>query len=201
MQQSFQNADMENEVGDETLLDAIAQGNIWAMEMLYTRYHRLLYSLAYRMVSDHHVAEDLLQDTFIAVWKRSSTYSPQAGAARNWLISIVHHRAVDHLRKMRRRGMLAAEAPLEQLEIDEKAAVPDVWDTAWQHIQSSQVHLILLKIPPEQRQIIELAYFRGWTHSEIAKGMKIPLGTVKARMRLGLRRLKCLLEEMGFNEF
>ncbi len=104
--QGFMDADFRDEPSDEALLDAIAGGATWAMESLYQRYSRMLYSLAYRMVADHQVAEDLLQDAFMAVWKRSTSFSPQAGGARNWLISILHHRAIDYLRKVRRRSVI-----------------------------------------------------------------------------------------------
>src|ERR1700680_3745239 len=188
-----------NELSDEALLYAIAGGAVWAMDSLYQRYSRILYSLAYRMVADHQIAEDLLQDAFLSIWRRSTSFSPQAGAARSWLISIIHHRAIDHLRRVRRRSSMQ-EAPLEELEFDERTAVADAWDEAWRSVQSSQVRAALMKIPTEQRMVIELAYFQGWTHSEIAEGCQIPLGTVKARLRLGLTRIKRVLEEMGLRE-
>jgi len=197
--QTFEDGDSPNELSDEALLNAIAGGAVWAMDSLYQRYSRILYSLAYRMVADHQIAEDLLQDAFLSVWRRSTSYSPQAGAARSWLISIVHHRAIDHLRRVRRRSTIQ-EAPLEELEFDETAAVADVWDEAWRNIQSSQVRAALMQIPTEQRMVIELAYFQGWTHTEIAEGTQTPLGTVKARMRLGLNHLKRTLLEEGFDE-
>lgn len=188
-----------NEPSDEALLQAIADGEMWAMESLYDRYNRVLYSLAYRMVADHQVAEDLLQDAFLSIWRRATSYSPQAGAAHSWLISILHHRAIDHLRGVRRRASVQ-EAPLEEIELDETRAFPDVWDAAWQSMKGSQVHAALKRIPVEQRLVIELAYFQGWTHSEIAEGIHIPLGTVKARMRLGMQHLKRILEQMGLDE-
>jgi RNA polymerase sigma-70 factor (ECF subfamily) len=151
------------------------------------------------MIADHQVAEDLLQDAFIAVWKRSTSYSPQVGAARSWLITILHHRAIDYLRKVRRRSNIQ-EAPLEEIEFEETVAFPDVWDEAWRNVQSSQVRAALLQIAPEQRLVIELAYFQGWTHIEIAEGTQTPLGTVKARMRLGILRLKHILQQMGMDE-
>ncbi len=169
------------------------------MDSLYQRYSRILYSLAFRMVADHQVAEDLLQDAFLAVWRRASTYSPQTGAARSWLISILHHRTIDYLRRVRRRSTIQ-EAPLEELELNESIAYPDAWDAAWQSVKSSQVRAALMKIPPEQRLVIELAYFQGWTHSEIAEGTQISLGTIKARMRLGLLHLKQILIQMGIDE-
>ena len=192
-------AESQNEPSDEALLNAIAGGAVWAMESLYQRYSRILYSLAYRMVADHQVAEDLLQDAFLAVWRRAITYSPQTGAARSWLISILHHRTIDYLRRVRRRSTIQ-EAPLEELELNESIAYPDAWDAAWQSVKSSHVRAALMKIPAEQRLVIELAYFQGWTHSEIAEGTQIPLGTIKARMRLGLLHLKQILIQMGIDE-
>ncbi len=197
--QTYKDAGPPNELSDEALLLAIADGAVWAMESLYQRYSRILYSLAYRMVADHQVAEDLLQDAFLAVWRRATSYSPQTGAVRNWLISILHHRTIDYLRRVRRRSTIQ-EAPLEEMELDGSIAFPDVWDEAWQSVKSSQVRAALIKIPTEQRLVIELAYFQGWTHTEIAEGTQIPLGTVKARMRLGLIHLKQVLAQMGMDE-
>lgn len=197
--QLFKDAESSNDLSDEALLNAIADGAVWAMESLYQRYSRILYSLAYRLVADHQVAEDLLQDAFLAIWRRSTSYSPQMGAARSWLISILHHRAIDHLRRVRRRSTLQ-EAPLEELELDETTAFPDVWEEVWRSVKSSQVRAALMKIPVEQRLVIELAYFQGWTHSEIAEGVQVPLGTVKARLRLGLIHLKHALEQVGMDE-
>ena len=93
-----------DQLSDEVLLSAVARGAVWAMDMLYERYSRILYSLAYRMVADHQVAEDLLQDAFLAVWRRATSYSPQSGAARSWIVSIMHHRTIDYLRALRLRG-------------------------------------------------------------------------------------------------
>ncbi len=184
------------DLSDEELLHAIADKKVWAMEPLYDRYSHLLYSLAYRVVTDNQVAEDLLQETFFAVWRNASSYSAQSGLVRSWLISIIHHRAIDYLRSLRRRGG-ANKVPLEDIEHEESMAVPDVWDEAWLDIQGAQVRTALLQLSQEQRNVIELAYFKGWTHSEIAEGCQIPLGTVKARMRLGLARLRRILQEMG----
>ncbi len=189
-----------DELPDEALLKAIAEGAFWAMEQLYHRYSRMLYSLAYHMVSDPQIAEDLTQDSFLAIWRRASSYSPQSGAARSWLVSIVHHRSIDYLRSVRRRSTTMKEAPLEEIELDERVAFPDVWDSVWRSVQSAQVKAGLRKLPPEQRLVIELAYFQGWTHTEVAEGLQLPLGTVKARMRLGLIHLKRILEQMGLND-
>ncbi len=114
---------------------------------------------------------------------------------------ILHKQAplADHLRRVRRRSTLQ-EAPLEELELDETTAFPDVWEDVWRSVKSSQVRAALMKIPAEQRLVIELAYFQGWTHTEIAEGVQIPLGTVKARLRLGLIHLKHALEQVGMDE-
>lgn len=188
-----------NELTDEFLIGAIASGGVWAMEPLYQRYNRILYSLAYRMVADHQVAEDLIQEAFLSVWRRATSYSPQFGGVRSWLVSIVQHRTIDYLRAVRRRANIK-ETTWEEAEQEEQRAFPDVWEEAWRSVQSSQVRAALMRIPIEQRMVIELAYFQGWTHTEIATGCQMPLGTVKARMRLGLQHLKHTLEEMGVNE-
>ena len=188
-----------DELSDEALINALAEEAEWAMEPLYERYNRVLYSLAYRMVADHQVAEDLLQDAFLSVWRRATSYSPQSGSVRSWLISIVHHRTIDYLRTVRRRAGLK-EVTWEEVEQDERTAFPDVWEEALRSVQSGQLRAALMNIPSEQRMVIELAYFQGWTHSEIAEGCEIPLGTVKARMRLGLSHLRLQLAQMGVDE-
>lgn len=188
-----------NDIEDEVVIQAITSGAMWAMELLYDRYYRILYSFAYRMVSDHQVAEDLLQEAFMAVWKRSVTYSRQAGTVRSWLFSIMHHRAIDYLRAVKRRAVFN-EVTLDEADQDERVALADTWDAVWHSVQSHQVREALMSLSTEQRLVIELAYFQGWTHAEIAEGCHLPLGTVKARMRLGLMHLKRALEKMGVHE-
>ena len=191
-----QNAPPAAELSDEALIHAIAAKAVWAMDQLYERYNRLLYSLAFRMVSDHQIAEDLLQESFLSVWRNAASYSRQMGEVRSWLASIIHHRTIDYLRATRRRAGLNS-ATLDDVERDESVATPDVWDEAWMSIQSAQVRDALTKLSQEQRKVIEMGYFQGWTHSEIAEGLQLPLGTVKARMRLGLMHLKRILQQMG----
>ncbi|HLZ59094.1 MAG TPA: sigma-70 family RNA polymerase sigma factor [Ktedonosporobacter sp.] len=186
-----------SEISDERLMRDVARGQAWAIEALYQRYSGTVYALAYRIVADHQVAEDLLQEAFVAIWKGATSYAPQSGAVRTWLLSIAHHRAIDYLRSLRRRAALNS-VPLEEVEMI--SATSDVGEDVWQSIQGAQVREALMRLPVEQRLVIELAYFQGWTHMEIAAGCHIPLGTVKARMRLGLVRLKRLLEQMGISE-
>ena len=183
-----------NEVDDETLMKAITVGQVWAMEALYFRYNTMLYSLAYRMVADQPVAEDVLQESFLAVWRRASTYSPQLGAVRSWLVSIVHHRAIDHLRHVRRRAAFKGST-LDEVDCNGSMASPDVWEVVWRSVQGAQVREAVKMLPPRQRVVIELAYFHGLTYAEVARTCQLPLGTVKARMRFGLMRLRRLLDQ------
>ncbi len=185
-----------DQFSDEDLIQAIASGAMWAMEQLFVRYSRMLYALAYRMVTDQQVAEDLVQEVLLAVWRRAASYTPQLGTARSWLFSIMHHRTIDYLRRVRRRSILK-QTKWEEVDLDERMAAPDVWDEAWRSVQSELVHTALTQLSPEQQRVIELAYFQGWTHIEIAERLQLPLGTVKARIRLGLIHLKRILERIG----
>ncbi len=188
-----------DDISDEALIRAIAVGVTWAMEQLYDRYSRLLYSLVYRMVKDHQIAEDLLQESFLAVWRRANSYSAQSGSVRGWLIAIVHHRTIDYLRSVNWRDK-GEQVSLLEVDYDDALAFPDAWDETWRGVQGAQVRKALQQLSNEQRQVIELAYFQGLTHKEIAEHVPLPLGTVKARMRLGLLRLKHLLAQVGLTE-
>src|SRR5947209_6043803 len=188
-----------DQFSDEDLIYAIATRAMWAMEQLFVRYGRMLYALAYRIVTDQQVAEDLVQEVLLAVWRYAASYTPQLGAARSWLFSIMHHRAIDYLSRMRRRSILK-QTRWEELTLDESMAVSDVWDEAWRSLQSELVHTALAQLSPQQQRVIELAYSQGWTHTEIAEGLQLPLGTVKARLRLGLLHLKRILAEIGVQE-
>jgi len=182
-----------DEISDRTLISAIAGKAVWAMEILYQRYNRMLYTLVHRIVGNQQVAEDLMQEAFFAVWQNAHSYVPQIGEVRSWLISIFHHKAIDYLRSLQRRATIQ-QVELEQVDLQDRVAVGDVWDVAWQSVQRDLIREAMMNLPREQRMVIELAYFQGWTHSEIAKGTHLPLGTVKARMRLGMLHLKRLLE-------
>lgn len=183
-----------DEISDRTLISAIAGKAVWAMEILYQRYNRLLYAFVYRIVGNQQVAEDLMQEAFFAVWQHAHSYVPQNGEVKNWLISIFHHKAIDYLRSVQRRATIQ-QVELEQVDLQEHVAVSDVWDEVWQSAQRDLIREAMMNLSREQRMVIELAYFQGWTHSEIAEGTHLPLGTVKARMRLGLLHLKRMLEQ------
>lgn len=174
---------------DDQLIAAIQARDMQALEDLFDRYRALTYSLAYRLLNDAGDAEDVVQESFLNVWRASGTFRPGRGGGRAWLMSIVHHRAID---KLRGRGSRPMTTQLDDaLPIADTA---DVWAEVSQNLTGSAVRTALDQLPPEQRESIELAYFGGLTQSEIAGRLNLPLGTVKGRMRLGLHRLRSLLE-------
>jgi RNA polymerase sigma-70 factor (ECF subfamily) len=186
----------EQDLDDEALLFALCDGAEWAMDVLYQRYYRYAYALAYRIVHDSTTAEDVVQDAFLAVWLKAASYQEQQGSVRSWLQAIVHHRAIDKLRASAHRD--AQWIPLQvENEQDPPSTQPEVWEEAWQREQAVLIRNALAQLPAEQRQVIELGYFGGYTHAEIAERWNIPLGTVKGRMRLGLQKMKHLLRERG----
>lgn len=199
MQTTVDGAVFIDQLSDEVLIQAIASREVWAMEPLYKRYHRMLYSFSHHLVSDPQIAENLIQETFFAVWQSATTYTLQTGSVRHWLLSIVHHRAIDYLRALRRRSILH-EINWDAIEEEELPNVPDVWEEVWQSILIAQVHAALLHLPMEQQEVIELKYFQGCTQSEIARRCHIPLGTVKGRIRNGLLHLKRILGQTSVNE-
>jgi RNA polymerase sigma-70 factor, ECF subfamily len=179
---------------DEQILAALAQREIAALEELYDRYSRVAYSLAYRIVGDRGTAEDVVQDAFLSVWRQAATYKRERGAARTWLMSIVHHRSIDRLRS----GASSANLiPYDTLpESSEETLKPSIWQQAWNSVRGDIVRRALERLPVEQKKSIELAYFSGYTQAEIAELMGVPLGTVKGRMRIGLQKLRSMLDAL-----
>lgn len=177
---------------DEQILAALAQRELSALEELYDRYAKIAYSLAYRIVGDRGTAEDVVQDAFLSVWRQAATYKSDRGKARTWLLSIVHHRSIDRLRS---GASSSTTIPYEELpESGEDADKPSIWQQAWNNVRGDMVRRALDRLPAEQKKSIELAYFSGYTQSEIAELMGVPLGTVKGRMRIGLQKLRALLD-------
>ena len=185
---------------DEVLLNAIADGAEWALGDLYDRYSSLLYSLAYRIVADHQVAEDLLQDTFLTIWRRASSYSPPAVTAQSWLIAILRHRSIDYLRHLGRSSL--SEAWFAEVESEEYLSITSLepHEIFWHTVKAEQVHAALFQLPLQERVVLELAFFHSWKHNEIAEGIQTPISTVKARMRQGIHHLKWILKEMEPDE-
>ena len=182
---------------DEQFLTALAQRELSALEELYDRYSKVAYSLAYRIVGDRGTAEDVVQDAFLSVWRQAATYRRERGAPRTWLLSIVHHRSIDRLRSS---AAPSTTIPYEDLPEDrEEVESPSIWQQAWNNVRGDIVRRALARLPVEQQKSIELAYFSGYTQSEIAELMGVPLGTVKGRMRIGLQKLRSMLasQEIG----
>ena len=168
----------------------VPNGDAEAFTVLYDRHSRVAYSLAYRMMGERQAAEDLLQDAFLEIWRRAATYRAERGSLRTWILSIVHNRGVDQLRSLssRRRTQekVEAEAPTSQPS--------EAFAESWRNSQREQVRAAMSTLPPEQLKILELAYFSGYTHVEIADMLALPLGTVKSRMRLGLKKIRAFFD-------
>jgi RNA polymerase sigma-70 factor, ECF subfamily len=174
--------------GDDALMAALAERDLAALGDLYDRYGRLAYALAYRILGESEAAEDVVQDAFISAWRGAASYRRERGNPRGWLLSIVHHRAVDVLR----RKTTFRPAPLEMAE--QRPAEEDTAAMAERNVQQQTVRRALQTLPDAQRRTIELAYFGGYTHVELAELMGVPLGTVKGRMRIGLQKMRRALE-------
>jgi RNA polymerase sigma-70 factor, ECF subfamily len=173
---------------DHQLLEALAARDLTALSDLYDRYGRIAYTLAYRILGEPEGAEDVVQDAFISAWRGAATFKRERGNARSWLLSIVHHRAVDVVR----RKTAFRPAPLEAA--GETAADNDTAGEAARNVEAGTVRAALETLPEAQRRTIELAYFGGYTQSELAGLMGVPLGTVKGRMRIGLQKMRRVLE-------
>lgn len=176
---------MAGEPDDAELLQAVVRRDASALMALYDRYGRLAFGLAYRILGDAGAAEEAVQDAFLLVWRRAETFDPERGSGvRAWLLTIVHHKAID----LRRRQGRATTMD----DIDAAApalAGPDVWSAVSQDLERDRVRAAVAALPNEQQQAIALAYFDGLSHREIAERTGAPLGTIKGRMRLGLRKL------------
>lgn len=182
---------------DEELMAALASKDLSALETLYDRYNKVAYSLAYRILGNAGTAEDVVQDAFMSVWRRASSYRPDRASPRTWLMAVVHHRAIDRLRSA---AATAGDVPLEEVP-DRPSDAPPVWQEVWAGQRGDLVRGALESLPAEQKKSIELAYFSGYTHVEIARLMGVPLGTVKGRLRMGLQKLRALLggPELGMS--
>lgn len=177
-------------LGDEQLLQRIARGDSNALALLYDRYGRLAYSLAYRILGDVPSAEDAVQEAFLNIWRMAPSFDGQRGSARTWLLSVARHKAIDALRQRRRQQPLGLVTELSET----LTPAEDIWQGVDIALQREALERNLAQIPVEQRQVIEMAYFGGYTHQEIGKQLNIPLGTVKGRIRMGMEKLRSLLK-------
>jgi RNA polymerase sigma factor (sigma-70 family) len=175
---------------DRAALARIAGGELAALEDLYDRYKTMAYSIAYRITNDATLAEDVVQDAFLGAWRNAARYVEGRGSVKTWLLSIVHHRAIDAIRRRR------ATTALPEIDSALPAALtlPDVWGEVSASLDSVTVREALVALSDVQREALELAYFGGLTQKEIAERTGTPLGTVKSRMRLGLLAMRRSLE-------
>lgn len=184
-----------SEPSDEALLAGLAAGRLEALDALYERYRTMAYGIARRVTADDALAEDVVQEAFLGAWRGADRFSPGRGSVRTWLLAIVHHRAIDAIR--RRRAVVDLPADTEGERTPEPLVSPDVWQEVAGRLDGASVSAALATLPEAQRSAIELAYFGGLSQTEIAAQTGAPLGTVKSRIRLGLLGLRRELEIGG----
>lgn len=177
-------------LSDEALVALVARADEDALSELYERFGRVAYGLALRVVRDPALAEDAVQDGFLAVWRSASRFVAERAKASTWILTLVHRRAVDLVRREQPRRA-------EPLQAAPAATVEDTEDQAWLRLQRAGVQEALKALPDKQREAIELAYYGGFTQSELANRLGEPLGTIKSRMFAGLARLREILMEGG----
>jgi RNA polymerase sigma-70 factor, ECF subfamily len=177
-------------LADENLISLVGQGDAEAFTTLYDRHGRAAFSLAYRVMGERQAAEDLVQDAFLKLWRSATSFRPERGSVRTWILSIVHNRGIDQLRsqasRRRTQDKIEASAPRSQPS--------EAFAEAWRNSQRDQVREAMNTLPPEQLKILELAYFSGYTHVQISGLLDVPLGTMKGRMRLGLKKMRDYFE-------
>ncbi|MFL5875875.1 MAG: RNA polymerase sigma factor [Solirubrobacteraceae bacterium] len=181
-------------LADEELMALVAKGQARAFETIYERHGGVAFSLAYRMCGSRSLAEDVAQEAFLSIWRSGGRYDRARGSVRTWVLGIVHNRAIDALRRtvVQERRRASDEGIEERFEARERTEVE-----AARREEASTIRGMIQTLPDEQSRVIELAYFGGFTHSEIAEMLGAPIGTVKGRMRLGLEKLRGQLAPQG----
>ncbi|HTK45136.1 MAG TPA: sigma-70 family RNA polymerase sigma factor [Patescibacteria group bacterium] len=174
---------------DRAWMDRLAGGDLGALDLLYEQYGAMAFSIAYRITRDRSAAEDVVQDAFLGAWRNAGRYAGARGSVRTWLLSIVHHRAIDAIRRRRP----TVELPDPESGLPDSLTLPDTWGDVELRLDREAVQGALSRISDVQREAIELAYFGGLTQTEIAERTGVPLGTVKGRLRLGLQGLRAAL--------
>jgi RNA polymerase sigma-70 factor (ECF subfamily) len=174
-------------LADEELVVQMSGADPRAFEVLYDRHAAVAYALARRIMGTPAAAEEVTQEAFLSAWRAAARYDPARASVRTWLLGIVHHRAIDALRRRdrRERGEVGDERIAEQLASERRTE-----EEVAEREEADSVRALLAALPAEQRRVIELAYFRGYTQTEIAELIDAPLGTVKGRMRLALEKLR-----------
>jgi RNA polymerase sigma-70 factor, ECF subfamily len=176
-------------LSDEALVALTARGEERALAELYDRMGGVAFSVASRVLRDRQLAEDAVQEAFLAVWRGSARFVPERARASSWILMLVHRRAVDIVRSSQRRRT-------ESMEVAPEEADPTATDAALRRLERERILAALAKLPEREREAIELAYYGGFTQSELAEQLGEPLGTIKSRMFTGLKRLRELLRDM-----
>jgi RNA polymerase sigma-70 factor, ECF subfamily len=180
-------------LADEELMPLVGRKDPEAFEVLYDRHGGAAYSLAYRIVGDRAAAEEVTQEAFISVWRSGARFDAARGSVRSWLLSVVRNRAIDFLRS--RAGKAPKLTFDDDAVLEQRPAQERTEEEALQRETAAEVRGAIGKLPGEQSKVIELAYFGGFSHSEIARILGLPMGTVKGRMRLGLEKIRGELAE------
>ena len=180
-------------LGDENLLTLIAHGDKDALECFYERYSTQVFSLARYMLKDEAIAEEIAQDVFLAVWQKAGTFKANRGSPKGWLMSITHHRVIDHVRSAK-RARASMDRMAREMASMEKLYQVRTEDEAFKSIERQEIAKALQAIPEAQRTVILMSYFQGYSQSEIAELLDQPLGTVKTRIRLGMQKLRAIFK-------
>jgi RNA polymerase sigma factor (sigma-70 family) len=173
-------------LSDEALVTLVARGDEPALAELYDRFGRVAYGLAFKILRDRALAEDAVQEAFLALWRSAGRFIAERAKASTWILTLVHRRAVDLVRRQQQRRA-------EPLEAVSQVSGETTEEQAWLRLRQARVREALRKLPDQQREALELAYFGGFTQSELADRLGEPLGTIKSRMFAGLARLRELL--------
>ena len=176
-------------LADEDLMALVYEGELRAFEVIFDRHASVAFSLAYRMCGRRAMAEDVVQEAFLSLWRSGARYERSRGSVRSWILSVVHNRMIDAFRRE-----AAPDSWVRDEDAVKRMPAPELTDTEVERREDA--HLVrgaLDGLPPDQRQVIELAYFGGFTHTQIAKMLDLPAGTVKGRMRLGLSKMRIAL--------
>lgn len=177
-------------LADEELMELVQDGEVRAFEVIFDRHASAAFSLAYRMCGRPAMAEDIVQESFVSLWRSSAAYDAARGSVRTWVLSVVRNRAIDAFR----REAAKATSELDEQRVAERVPAPELTDREVERRdEARQVRDALKGLPADQRQVIELAFFGGFSHSQIAEMLKLPAGTVKGRMRLGLSKMRFAL--------
>lgn len=177
-------------LADEELMELVREGDAYAFEVVFDRHGGAAFSLAYRMCGRRAMAEDVVQEAFLSLWRSGARYDRARGSVRTWVLGVVHNRAIDALR----RGVVRDRLTIEDEGLAERVPAKERTDVeVARREEAHEVRGVLGELPSEQRRVIELAYFGGFTHTQIATMLELPPGTVKSRMRLGLTKMRIAL--------